>query len=245
MSELVKQVRELEGLDLAQVQAKYQELFGEEPISRNRKVLLEQIKRRLHENDIAAQREQQQPGGAKPAGDIITRVHELRHMSLEALRAEHERVFGQPSKSRNRKQLFVKIAKRVQEDELRSKPKDGVPKPTLVAKFERKPKARSRRVTKAAGREKKAGAKSETRSRVKPIGSRDPRLPKPGTTIEREWHGKKYLVRVMQPGLGFEYDGKPFRSLSAVAKYITGQIVNGFLWWGLIPREDKKEKAGK
>ena len=32
---------------------------------------------------------------------------------------------------------------------------------------------------------------------------------------------------------GFEYDGRTYRSLSAVAKRITGQQWNGFLFFGL------------
>jgi len=244
MSELVKQVKELEGLDLAQVQAKYQEVFGEEPISRNRKVLIEQIRRRLHENDIAAQGEQQQPGGAKPAGDIITRVHELRHMSLEDLRAEHEKVFGVPSKSRNRQQLFVKIAKRVQEDALRAKPEGAVlapTGPTIVARFERKPKTRSRTVSKVAG--KKRGAKAGRTTRVKAVGERDSRIPRPGVVISKSHRGKTLHLKVLESG--FELNGKTYRSLSAAAKAVTGAIWNGYLFWGLIPREDKKEKGGK
>jgi len=238
--DLIQQTQALQGMDLAQVQAKYQEVFGEEPLSRNRKVLLGQIKRRLHESDMRAQREQQQPSGAKPAGDVITRIHELRHASLEDLRAEHEKVFGAPSKSRNRKALFVKIAKRVQEDALRSKPEGGVPKPTLVAKFEKK--RRSKNATKAAGREKKAGAKSGTRSRAKPVGARDERLPKVGSVIERIYKGKKLLVRVLDDG--FEYQGKPYRSLSALAMVITGaKAMNGYLFFRLGDYA-KKEKAG-
>ncbi len=58
------------------------------------------------------------------------------------------------------------------------------------------------------------------------------------TDLTREWHGKKYLVKVLDEG--FEYGGKPYRSLSGVAKQISGQIVNGYLWFSLIPTEDKK-----
>ena len=77
-----------------------------------------------------------------------------------------------------------------------------------------------------------------TAMKVKAIGERDARLPKPGTTLSREWHGKKYLVKVLDSG--FEFGGKPYRSLSAVAGAICGQIVNGFLWFGLIPKEAGK-----
>ena len=46
-------------------------------------------------------------------------------------------------------------------------------------------------------------------------------------------------MRVLESG--FAYNDKPYRSLSALAKHITGQIVNGFAWWGLgLPTKEKK-----
>lgn len=164
-----------------------------------------------------------------------TQISKLRKMDLAELQAEYERVFEKPSKSRNREWLFKVIAKKIQdniEPESANKP---VALPTLVAKFERKKKTRSRNVTKTAEKKVKG---EKGKKQVRPIGERDKRLPKPGTTLTREWHGKKYLVKILEHG--FEYGGKPYRSLSGVAKAISGQIVNGFLWFGLIPTEDKK-----
>jgi hypothetical protein len=68
-------------------------------------------------------------------------------------------------------------------------------------------------------------------------------LPKVGTAIERAYKGKKLLVRVLDDG--FEYQGKPHRSLSALAMAITGaKAMNGFLFFQL-GKYAKKEKAGK
>jgi hypothetical protein len=169
-------------------------------------------------------------------GTILERLAALQEMNIAQLREEFERHFGKPSLSRNKRQLVKRIAERIQSEAAGEKPGDTIPGPVLTVKYEPKKKGRSKRVAKP---EK---ATAEKKARVKPIGSRDPRLPKPGTVIEREWHGKKYHVRVMQPGLGFEYDGKPFRSLSVVAGHITGQVVNGFVWWGLgLPAEETKK----
>jgi len=158
-------------------------------------------------------------------------ISDLQKMSLEQLREAYEKAFGKPTKSRDRKQLFSRIAKKIQADRAGQKSEDAPVKPTLKVKFTPKRTAKA-----AGGKKKKAAAKKTTRTRA--IGQRDPRLPKVGTTITREWHGKKYLVRVLDRG--FEYDSKPFRSLSGVAKAISGQIVNGFAWFKLIPREGKK-----
>ena len=154
-----------------------------------------------------------------------TQISRLQSMGLEELRAEYEMAFGKATKSRNRKQLFTQIARKMQGDD--------IPKPTLTVKFE--PKKGQ------GGKAKKTGEKKSTR--VGPIGARDPRLPKAGTTIERDYKGKKHLVRVLEEG--FEYDGKPFRSLSAVAMAITGaKAINGFLWFRLGDYA-KKEKPSK
>jgi hypothetical protein len=53
----------------------------------------------------------------------------------------------------------------------------------------------------------------------------------PGTRLLREWNGKEY--EVIAKDKGFEYDGREFRSLSAVATEITGTKWNGKLFFGL------------
>ena len=52
-----------------------------------------------------------------------------------------------------------------------------------------------------------------------------------GTLLVREWDGRRHEVRVVDGG--FEYQGLPFRSLSAVARHITGTQWNGPKWFGL------------
>jgi hypothetical protein len=49
--------------------------------------------------------------------------------------------------------------------------------------------------------------------------------PKPGSVLVREWSGGRYAVTVTDTG--FLYDGKPFASLTAVARAITGTHWNG------------------
>ncbi len=61
--------------------------------------------------------------------------------------------------------------------------------------------------------------------------ARDRRLPSPGCWIERNYKGR--LIRVLVDDDGFEYDGRRFRSLSAIAKSITGSHINGFLFFQL------------
>ncbi len=56
-------------------------------------------------------------------------------------------------------------------------------------------------------------------------------LPVVGTRLLREWKGVEHSVTVTPNG--FEYQGRPFRSLSAVAKAITGTQWNGWLFFGV------------
>jgi hypothetical protein len=67
---------------------------------------------------------------------------------------------------------------------------------------------------------------------------RDPRLPSPGSVITRQYHGREIRVTVTETG--FEWESRPYRSLSAVARDVCGQRWNGFLFFGLT---DRKRKA--
>ncbi|MEO5351564.1 MAG: DUF2924 domain-containing protein, partial [Magnetococcus sp. YQC-3] len=62
-------------------------------------------------------------------------------------------------------------------------------------------------------------------------------MPVVGTRLLREWKGVQHSVTVTPNG--FEYQGRPFRSLSAVAKAITGTQWNGFLFFGI-----RRQNAG-
>lgn len=65
-----------------------------------------------------------------------------------------------------------------------------------------------------------------TRSRVTRL--------KPGAKLIREWHGKTHTVVVLEDG--FEWKGKPWRSLSVIARTITGMHWSGPRFFGLNSR---------
>lgn len=62
--------------------------------------------------------------------------------------------------------------------------------------------------------------------------------PKPGSVLVREWNGVRHAVTVTDTG--FLYDGKPFASLTAVARAITGTHWNGPHFFRLNNGERKK-----
>lgn len=53
----------------------------------------------------------------------------------------------------------------------------------------------------------------------------------PGTRLSREWQGRRHDVDVMETG--FRYAGADYRSLSQVARAITGTRWNGLRFFGL------------
>jgi len=55
--------------------------------------------------------------------------------------------------------------------------------------------------------------------------------PKPGTVLVRDWGGVTYQVKVLEDGLLFR--GKRYKSLSQVARVITGARWSGPLFFGL------------
>jgi hypothetical protein len=63
------------------------------------------------------------------------------------------------------------------------------------------------------------------------IKKRDMRLPIPGTVITKEYKGQTIEVRVLEKG--FEYKGAVYKTLTAIAKTITGAHWNGFLFFNL------------
>ena len=81
-----------------------------------------------------------------------------------------------------------------------------------------------------------------TRQRLEAIGAKHSQIklrarPRdfhfaPGTVLLREWGEREHKVAVTAEGL-FEYEGKTFKSLTAVARAITGTHWSGPLFFGL------------
>jgi Protein of unknown function (DUF2924) len=52
-----------------------------------------------------------------------------------------------------------------------------------------------------------------------------------GTRLIREWQGVEHCVTVLDDG--YEYQGRPYKSLSAIARAITGTRWNGWIFFGV------------
>lgn len=83
---------------------------------------------------------------------------------------------------------------------------------------------------------------AETRERLEAIGAKHSKIRlrakplrfdfAPGTVLLREWEQREHRVVVNAEGQ-FEYEGHCFKSLTAVARHITGQHWSGPLFFGL------------
>jgi hypothetical protein len=65
---------------------------------------------------------------------------------------------------------------------------------------------------------------------------------KPGTTVLREWHGVHHQLSVLEDGVRFA--GEHYRSLSEVARKITGSRWSGPLFFGLKTAAAKEHHDG-
>ena len=87
------------------------------------------------------------------------------------------------------------------------------------------------------------GLKPETRARLEALGEqldggnvvlrriRADSRPLPGTRLVREWQGVQHVVTIRADD--FEFEGRPYQSLSAIARHITGTRWNGWMFFGL------------
>ncbi len=64
---------------------------------------------------------------------------------------------------------------------------------------------------------------------------------KPGTKLVREWHQHAHTVSVLDDG--FEYQGERYRSLTRIARRITGVHWSGPLFFGISKRRRVAEGA--
>jgi Protein of unknown function (DUF2924) len=101
---------------------------------------------------------------------------------------------------------------------------------------------------KAVRRVVRAPAGGESSDRTAPFDRRDPQTRegiglKPGALLVREWRGK--LERVMVLDEGFAWSGATYRSLSQLAKAITGTSWNGHRFFGLRQNKDRSVTSRK
>ncbi|KAB2949473.1 MAG: DUF2924 domain-containing protein [Phycisphaerae bacterium] len=170
------------------------------------------------------------------AMNVGKEIAELRQMTVRELREKYQAVFGEPTRAGNRDWLFKRIAWRIQ-----SLAEGGLSERARLRAevLARDADLRTTAPRAASGGNGVSGPAAGNGARdAKPSPSRaDERVPPPGTVLTRVYRGQAYHVVVRDDG--FEYDGQVFRSLSAIAKLITGSHWNGLLFFQIAkPRTE-------
>ena len=144
---------------------------------------------------------------------IRNEILALENLSTAELGAEYERLHGRPPRYRNPTWMRKRIAFQMQ-----VAAHGGLPS---VARAELDRLAADLKLPTAPPSRREAA--DDARG---PQGR-----PRPGTVLTRKYKGQQISVRVLEDG--FEYDGQPYGSLSAVAKAVTGSHWNGRAFFGL------------
>ena len=151
---------------------------------------------------------------------VISRIMAIKDLPSKDLQKKYEEVFGgKKPTSNNRTYLWRRIAYRMQEIEFGGLPEDAQTKIQELIKEHDPINAIATRPV----------ASDQNPSPKKPL--RDRRLPIPGTIIVKSYKGLKIEVKALDKG--FEYKNVVYKSLTAIAKEITGAHWNGFLFFNL------------
>lgn len=153
--------------------------------------------------------------------DIIRTIAEMKEMTVAELRDKYREVFDVETTVTNKTHLWKKIAYRLQEI------KHGGLSPEAKARLEELGKEAPERLF----GKRKQNVKASASSNIAAL-PRDPRIPPVGTIINRNHQGVEHCVVVLENG--FEYEGRTYKSLSAIARKITGTGWNGFGFFGLL-----------
>jgi len=141
-------------------------------------------------------------------------------------------VFGEATNGRNKRWLIKRIIWRMQANE------EGDLSERARRRAAELANDADLRVT--APQERKTEKSSATVTKRVTLAG-DNRLPLPGTVLRREYKGRVVRVQVMPDG--FEFEGERYRSLTAVAKAVTGKHWNGYHFFGLGGGRKKKGGA--
>jgi len=137
---------------------------------------------------------------------ILSQLAALKDTPTPALRAKWRELFETEPPAYNRRFLESRLAYRIQELVY-----GGVSQQTLERL--------------------RAMAKQYATRKAAERSARPVHRPIEGTKLIREWQGVEHCVTVRAED--FEYLGRPYKSLSSVAREITGTKWNGWVFFGL------------
>src|SRR5581483_9945212 len=149
----------------------------------------------------------------------------LRSARIDQVRAKYRELFGEEPRSKHREVLFRQVAWRMQ-----ALAEGGLSERARKRAMAIANDADLRMLPPRSGRASAYGYEHR----------RDPRIPPPGTVLQRDYDGATIAVKVLANG--FEHNGKHYSSLSAIASRVTGTRWNGLVFFGLASRKRGTER---
>ncbi len=155
--------------------------------------------------------------------NVKKEIAAMEAMTVAQLRERYAEVFGESTNARNKQWLLKRIIWRLQS--------------IVQGDLSQRARARALEIASDADirrRPPNVPAPQLDALLSSPIplpGPPDNRVPIPGSLITRQYKGRRLEVLVLDDG--FEYAGERFKSLSGVAKQITGSHCNGYLFFNL------------
>jgi len=148
---------------------------------------------------------------------VARQIADLAQLPYDQLKERWRVLFGKEPLAYNRVFLVNRLAHRIQE--------------LTYGGLSETTRERMRQILIANGFDETACNAGRGRGSAKQGGHDMPVL---GTRLSREWNGRRHDVTVVTGG--FEYEGRRYRSLTAVARAITGAHWSGRAFFGLAPR---------
>lgn len=160
------------------------------------------------------------------------KIQTLEGMTIGELRGRYLEVFGESTRSGNKRFLVRRIAWQLQalqegglSERVRQRAAELADESHLRTSAPKMP---------SSGAADHDPVRTISRSFSPP---HDPRLPMPGTILTREYRGK--MIQVMVLDKGFEFEGQAYRSLTAIAEAVTGSHWNGCQFFGIKKGEGR------
>ena len=163
--------------------------------------------------------------------NITKEIAALGRLTVAQLREKHVEVFGEATRSGNKDWLRKRIAWRIQANasgdlsERARRRADELANDADLRTTTPKPKV--------------ADAPVATTTTASVAFDHNSRLPMAGSNIKRLYKGREVNVRVLPRG--FEYEGEVYRTLSSVAKAVTGTHWNGYHFFNLNKNRSANE----
>ncbi len=146
--------------------------------------------------------------------DLKQKLASLPHLRVTDLRSLYAETFGEPTRANNRDWLSKRLAWRLQAQ--------------VMGGLSDRAKQRA---VELANESDLRTTPPPTYAPVPTTTDRDQRLPAPGAIITRRYKNVEHHIEVLADG--FIWNGATYDTLTAVAKAISGQHLNGFAFFGL------------